>query len=89
MGIVIRHLKLYNLIAGYNTLSTEEKATVPIKKLATLMRNVLVVMGIIMIACFYLSEALSNPTINQAGFFVSIVGGVLFLMVRANLEMYK
>ncbi|MFT7073079.1 DUF3784 domain-containing protein [Patiriisocius sp. Uisw_017] len=86
MGIVIRYFKLYPLIAGYNTLSPEEKAKVPIKKLATLMRNVLVLMGIIMIACFYLSEALANPTINQVGFFVSLVGGVILLMARSNLE---
>jgi len=38
LGIVIKHGKMYFLIAGYNTMSKEEKAKYDIEGIATLFR---------------------------------------------------
>lgn len=53
LGIVIKHGKMYNWIAGYNTMSLEEKKNVDIAGFSTLMRNCFVFMGILIIVSHY------------------------------------
>lgn len=89
IGVAIWAFKLYGLIAGYNTLTPQEKATVPIKKLARLMRNVLCSMGVVLISGYYLSQWLNNSMINQGCFYVGLVGGVLLLIIVSSSEVYK
>ena len=58
LGIVIKHGKMYNLIAGYNTKSPEEKKNVDIVGFSTLMRNSFVIMGVLIIVGHYFLEYL-------------------------------
>ena len=58
LGIVIKHGKMYNLIAGYNTMSPEEKKNVDIVGFSTLMRNSFVIMGVLIIVGHYFLEYL-------------------------------
>jgi len=45
-GILIKYGKMYFLIAGYNTMSKEEKEKYNIEKIATVFRNVMFGMGV-------------------------------------------
>ena len=58
LGIVIKHGKMYNLIAGYNTMSQEEKKNVDIVGFSTLMRNSFMIMGVLIIVGHYFLEYL-------------------------------
>jgi hypothetical protein len=52
LGIYIQKAKAYNLIAGYNTLSNEEKEKFNIEKYALIFRNSFLVMGILLILSY-------------------------------------
>ena len=62
------------LIAGYNTMTKEQKQNVDIKGFSSLMRNVFIVMGLsVIIFCFLLS-------LNWA-FGIIILGGIIYLLI--------
>ena len=82
IGILIKHAKWHFLIAGYNTSSKEEKKSIDIEKGATLMRNTLFLMGAIILGGYYVSILAKNDVIATTCFFVSLVGGVLFLLLK-------
>lgn len=89
LGIVVKHFKLYFLIAGYNTMSKTEKEKVKIEKVATLMRNVLAFMGIATIAMGFANSYFENPEIVNYIFFPIIIGSVVFLLIKSNSSEYK
>ncbi len=62
------------LIAGYNTMTKEQKQNVDIKGFSSFLRNVLIVMGLgVIIFCFLLSW-------NWA-FGIIILGGIIYLLI--------
>lgn len=63
LGIVVKHFKLYFLIAGYNTMGKADQKKVNIEKVATLLRNVLIFMGTSMILLGFASSYMENPEI--------------------------
>ena len=54
IGILIKHAKMYFLIAGYNTMSEERKRHFNIEGFSTLFRNCFVLMGVLIFAGQYL-----------------------------------
>jgi len=54
IGILVKHRKAHNLIAGYNTMSNEEQANFDIEGYATFFRNFFVVLGVSIVAGYYL-----------------------------------
>ena len=89
LGIVIKHFKLYFLIAGYNTMSKAAKKNVNIEKVATLLRNVLFFMGLSIILLGVASPYLENPEIASCIFFPIVIGSVIFLLFKSNSKTYK
>jgi len=53
IGILIKHARMYFLIAGYNTMPKERKQHFDIKGFSTLFRNCFILMGVIIIAGQY------------------------------------
>lgn len=89
LGIVVKHFKLYFLIAGYNTMSPEEKKKVNIEKVATLMRNVFLFMGLSIILLEFASNYFENSEISSYLFFPIVFGSVIFLLIKSNSSEYK
>jgi magnesium-transporting ATPase (P-type) len=89
LGIVIKNGKYYNLIAGYNTLSKEEKAKYNIEKIATLFRNVMFFMAAIILIGYIISRYIENEQIT----FYTIIGvtviGTTYLLIKSNSKAYK
>lgn len=50
LGIIIKWTRAYFLIAGYNTMSAEQKSKVNIRKVANVLRNWFIITGLIWIA---------------------------------------
>lgn len=73
-----------DLIAGYNTMSKEQKANVDILGLSTFMRNVLIVIGLIIIAGNFLLRLLEFPMIASLLTFIVPFVGIPFLIVKAQ-----
>jgi uncharacterized membrane protein len=84
LGILIKHGKLYNLIAGYNTMPKEKKKNIDIKGYSTLFRNCFVLMGLIIIVGNYFLVWLKLETLNLYIITVSVVGVLPFLFVMGK-----
>jgi hypothetical protein len=89
LGILVKHAKMYFLIAGYNTMSSEKKAEIDIKKLANLLKNVFFGMAFLMIIGYIISKLLENPMIENIAFFGAILIGIPYLLVTSNSDKYK
>ena len=89
IGIVIKHGKMYNLIAGYNTMSPKEKAKYDIEKIATLFRNVMIAMAVGILISYGLASWLNIPKIKIFGMFTSILIGLPYLLIMSNSKKYR
>lgn len=79
LGIYIQKAKAYNLIAGYNTLSNEEKEKFDIEKYALTFRNCFLIMGILMILSYPILLFLSLDKYLSIIAISIIIIGVLYL----------
>jgi hypothetical protein len=84
LGILIKYGKMYFLIAGYNTMSKEERDKVDIKKLANLFKNTMFGMALIIIFGYLVANKLQNPMIENISFFGAILIGIPYLLIKSN-----
>lgn len=89
LGLAVKYFKLYFLIAGYNTMSKAEKEKVTIEKVTTLLRNVLVFIGLAMILLGFVSSFLEDSSLASYVFFPIAIGSVIYLIVKSNSQAYK
>ncbi|WP_310993092.1 DUF3784 domain-containing protein [Aequorivita marina] len=89
LGILIKYGKMYFLIAGYNTMTTEKKAKYNIDGIATLMRNVMFAMAIVIILGYFISKWLDKPNLEMIFMFIAILIGIPYLLIKANSNKYK
>lgn len=89
LGILVRYFKMYMLMAGYNTMSKDEKAEVDVKKLANVFRNGMFGMAIIIIIGYLISQYLNEPKIENYFLFASFIIGVPYLLIYANAKNTK
>lgn len=89
IGVLIKNFKFYNLIAGYNTMPAEKKATYDIEKIALLFRNVFFYMAFIIILGYLLSLITENTTFESISFYTALITGVPYLLIKSNSKAYK
>ena len=89
IGVLIKYFKLYNLIAGYNTMSKEKKATYNIEQIATLFRNVFFTMAFIIVIGYVLAKFMDNKTIENVAFYTAMIIGIPYLLIKSNSKSYK
>jgi hypothetical protein len=73
-----------NLIAGYNTMSKEEKANVDVKGLSSLMRNGLISIGALIILAPMFFKWMGLSALANASELIIIFGGVITMLVFAQ-----
>ena len=89
LGILIKYGKMYFLIAGYNTMTKAEKEKVDIKGIATVFRNAMFGMAIIMLLGYFIAEKLENPKLHSITFFGAIMIGIPYLLIQTNSKKYR
>ena len=91
IGICIKFFKMYFLIAGYNTMSAKEKEKYNIEKIANLFLGVMVLMGSINIAGFFIEKYTSlwkDYDISRSALILSVVV-VMPLLFFANSKKFR
>lgn len=88
-GFLIKYRKMYFLIAGYNTMSKEEKEKIDIKGIAALYKNVLFGMALTIIIGYFIAKSIENSSIENIAFFAAIIIGVPYLLIASNSKKYK
>ncbi len=84
IGVIIKHGKMYNLIAGYNTMSKEKKKNVDISGFASLMRNCFALMGTIIIAGHYILSYLELFKLTHFLILISVSGILPILLIKGK-----
>lgn len=67
LGVLVKNGKAYNLIAGYNTMSPEEKAKVDIKGIAIVFRDAMFGMAVIITGGSLHSYCFGDPDMECVG----------------------
>ena len=89
IGVLIKYGKMYFLIAGYNTMSKDKKAEYDIEKIATLMKNVMFMMALVIIIGYFLADFLQQANIEIVSLFIAILIGIPYLLIKSNSDKYK
>ena len=89
LGILIKYAKMYFLIAGYNTMSKEEKSKYDVDGIASVMRNAMFGMALIMIIGHFISKWMQDPQIETISMFGAIIIGLPYLLIKTNSDTYK
>lgn len=89
LGIMIKYGKMYYLIAGYNTLPPEEQKKYDIDGIATVFRNGMFFMALMLLIGYGVSHYLENPKIQVYGLFIAIAIGLPYILVMSNSKKFK
>ena len=89
LGILIKYGKMYFLIAGYNTMSKEEKSKYDIEGIATIFRNTMFGMALKVITGYFIAKWIGNSRIELIALMIAIFSGVPYLLLKANSKKYK
>lgn len=89
LGILVKYGKMYFLIAGYNTMSKEKKARYDVDGIASVFRNGLFGMALILIAGYFLAAYLENPQIETYSLYAALILGLPYLLILSNSGKYK
>ena len=84
IGLAIKHLKLYDLIAGYNTMSLKEKSLFNIEKFAQMMRNTFMFMGLLIIIGSLISIWLKIESFGLIIFLVAMLICLPYLIIKGQ-----
>jgi hypothetical protein len=89
LGILIKYGKMFFLIAGYNTMSKEERDKVDIKKLANLFKNTMFGMAILIIIGYLIAKELKNSMVENTCFFGALLIGIPYLLLKSNAQKFR
>lgn len=87
LGICIKYGKMYFLIAGYNTLSKEEKKSYDMKKIASVFRNGMFGMSAILILGQILNFYVGLS--KDLAFSCAMIVGIPYIVIRSNSRKYQ
>lgn len=84
IGIGFLVKKYPDLIAGYNTMSDEQRQNVDVEGLSTLMRNSFIVMGLIVAVLPYIFLFLGWKSLADSSILIGVFAVLPFLLIRAQ-----
>jgi hypothetical protein len=89
LGVLIKHGRMYWLIAGYNTMPKKEKEKYEIEGIATLFRNAMFGMALFIIVGHFIAVLTESPNLENYCFWTSIMIGIPYLLIKSNSSKYK
>ena len=89
IGFGIKYARMYFLIAGYNTMSAQEKANYDIKGIANLFGTIMFSMAAFILIGSLLNYTFDWPEIEGYIFFPTVLTGTLLLVILSNSKKYR
>ena len=89
LGIAIKYGKIYSLIAGYNTMSKEEQAKYNIDGIASVFRNAMFGMALIMLVGYMALQWFERPDLEARILFIALIIGIPYLLILSNSGKFK
>lgn len=88
-GILIKNFKMYNLLAGYNSMPKEEKAKYDIERIAMAIKHIMFGMALVIFAGIAIGNWMENEKLQYYIFAISLSIGIPLLLFIANSKKYK
>jgi hypothetical protein len=85
LGAMVKYGKWYFLIAGYNTMSANEKDRVNVGAVANVFRNAMFGMALVIISGYLISKYTGDISIQKTVFFAAVFIGMPYLIIASNL----
>jgi Na+/H+ antiporter NhaC len=89
LGIAIKYGKMYFLIAGYNTMPKEKQQQYNIDGIASVFRNAMFGMTLILILGHLLSKIITHENLEVFVLFGALMIGLPYLLIVSNSSKYK
>ncbi|MBL7472242.1 DUF3784 domain-containing protein [Robertkochia sediminum] len=89
LGVLVKYGKFYNLIAGYNTMPETQKKRYDIDGIASVFRNAMFGMALIIVLGYLLGLWLDNSQMTLYALFIASAIGIPYLLVRSNAARYR
>ena len=88
IGVVIGLGKQYELIAGYNTASKEEKAKINIEAYGKFMMRVFIAMAILIVLGTFIAQYFNIQWLEIWAIMIALIPGLTYLLIRGNSKKY-
>lgn len=89
LGIAIKYGKMYFLIAGYNTMPKEKQQQYNIDSIASVFRNAMFGMALVLILGHLLSKIITYENLEMFVLFGALMIGLPYLLIVSNSSKYK
>ena len=89
LGVLVKYGKMYFLLAGYNTMSKEEKDKYNVEGIASVFRNGMFGMATILIIGQLIAIWTENLHINKYTIWTALLIGIPYLLFKANSKKFK
>lgn len=89
LGVLIKYGKMYFLIAGYNHMPAKKKAKYDIDGIATVFRNAMFGMALIIFVGYFAANWFENRDLKNIAFYASLLVGIPYLLIKTNSNKYK
>ena len=89
LGALIKYGKMYFLIAGYNTMSSKEKSRYNVEGIATVMRNGMFGMAILLVIGYFAAKWLDNSLMETYALIGALILGIPYILIASNSSKYK
>lgn len=75
---------MYFLIAGYNTMSKKEQANYNIERIATIFRNAMFGMALLIIIGYFAAKWFENLQLETISMYTALLIGIPYLLIKSN-----
>lgn len=89
LGVLVKYGKMYFLIAGYNTMTKDQRAKYDISGIAGLLCNTMFGMALVLVLGHLAAPWLKLPEIEPISFYGAHLIGLPYLLIRANSKKYR
>jgi len=89
IGFLVKNRKMYNLIAGYNTMSDKEKSEYNIEGIATVFRNGFFGMAFLLILGYLVGLWIAVENLEVMVIVGATILGMFYIIPAANAKRYK
>ncbi len=76
-------------MAGFNTMPANKKAKYDADGIATVFRNTMFGMALIILGGYFAADWFENPDLKNIAFYLSLLVGIPYLLIRSNSDKYK
>lgn len=89
IGILVKYAKMHFLMAGYNTMSKKDQKQYDIEGIASVFRNAMFIMALIMLLGYALTKWFGTSNLDTYILLGALAIGLPYILIASNSSKYK